>query len=195
MDNKLKKTILLFVRKTIAQALKIPFIEFTQEYLDEFNSNSFFSKNIGSFVTLHLAGNLRGCVGQILPIDSLRFTLAQNALSSAFRDTRFEMLNTDEFFKVEIEVSLLNEPVELIYKNSDDLLSKINKNIDGLIIKKLNRTATFLPQVWESLTNKEDFLSHLCLKAGLDADEWTKGNLKVEKYQVENFDEKIFEVK
>lgn len=192
MEDKLKKTMLLFARKTIAQALKIPFGDFTKVYLDEFNSNPYFSKNIGSFVTLHIAGNLRGCVGQILPVDSLRFTLAQNALSSAFRDTRFEMLSKDEFYEIEIEISLLNEPEKLIYKSSDDLLNKINKNIDGLIIKKNNHSATFLPQVWESLSRKEDFLSNLCLKAGLDADEWTKDTLKVEKYQVENFDEKIF---
>jgi hypothetical protein len=61
--------------------------------------------------------------------------------------------------------------------------------VDGVIIKKGGRQATFLPQVWEQLPDKEQFLSHLCLKAGLAADAWSSGDLEVSTYRVEAFEE------
>lgn len=195
MNEKLKKIILLFLRNTIAQPLQINFNDFTKEYLDEFNNNPFLLKKIGNFVTLNIDKNLRGCVGQIFPYDSLKSTLAQNALSSAFRDSRFEPLSKEEFYNVEIEVSLLTKPEEIIYKDKDELLEKIIQDKDGIIIQKGIHSATFLPQVWESLSTKEDFLSHLCIKAGLEPKEWAKASLKVDKYQVDNFDEKILRIK
>ena len=60
----------------------------------------------------------------------------------------------------------------------------------GLIIRSGGRSATFLPQVWEDLPKKEDFLSHLCMKAGLFGDDWNKGQMEVHTYTVEHFDEK-----
>jgi len=48
------------------------------------------------------------------------------------------------------------------------------KKGDGVIIEKNGRQALFLPQVWEQLPSKEEFLGNLCIKAGLDRDEWRK---------------------
>jgi AMMECR1 domain-containing protein len=61
--------------------------------------------------------------------------------------------------------------------------------MDGLIIEKGYQSATFLPQVWEQLPEKEEFLGHLCMKAGLSANEWKKGTLTVYTYQVQAFEE------
>ena len=66
---------------------------------------------------------------------------------------------------------------------------KLRPGVDGLIIQKGGRQATFLPQVWEQLPDKKAFLTHLCLKAGLDADEWKRGELRVSTYQVQAFEE------
>jgi AMMECR1 domain-containing protein len=49
--------------------------------------------------------------------------------------------------------------------------------------------ATFLPQVWEQLPRAEDFLAHLCRKAGLPPDTWKRGELDVSIYQVQYFHE------
>jgi AMMECR1 domain-containing protein len=65
----------------------------------------------------------------------------------------------------------------------------LRPDIDGVIIKKGYRQSTFLPQVWEQLPGKEEFLAHLCLKAGLDEDAWKKGDLEVYTYQVQAFEE------
>ena len=58
-----------------------------------------------------------------------------------------------------------------------------------MIIRKGYRQATFLPQVWEQLPDKKDFLAHLCVKAGLDRDAWTHDKLEVQAYQVQAFEE------
>jgi len=58
-----------------------------------------------------------------------------------------------------------------------------------LIIRQGYHQATFLPQVWEQLPSKKDFLTHLCLKAGLAGDAWAYEKLEVHTYQVQAFEE------
>ena len=112
-----------------------------------------------------------------------------NAINAAFRDPRFPPLSRDELNRIKIEVSILTNPRPLEYKDAQDLLAKLRPGIDGVIIKKGFHEATFLPQVWEQLPRKEDFLTHLCLKAGLDGDAWRRGDLEVSTYQVQAFEE------
>jgi AmmeMemoRadiSam system protein A len=143
----------------------------------------------GTFVTLTMDGQLRGCIGHIVPQESLIDGIRTNAINAAFRDPRFRPMSCEEWEKVKIEISILSDPKPLPYSNAEDLLKKLRPGIDGLIIKKGHHQATFLPQVWEQLPNKKDFLSHLCLKGGLDADAWRKGDLEVLIYQVQAFEE------
>ena len=151
--------------------------------------SSKFSERRGTFVTLTMDGQLRGCIGHIIPQESLIEGVKINAINAAFRDPRFKPLAREEFDKIQIEVSILTEPKPLAYEDGKDLLMKLRPGVDGLIIKKGARQATFLPQVWEQLPDKKAFLTHLCLKAGLDADEWTRGELRVSTYQVQAFEE------
>ena len=94
--------------------------------------------------------------------------MLSNAKAAAFDDPRFHALSTEEFKTVEIEISILTIPVELIYEDTKDLKSKIRIGEDGVILKSGMHQATFLPQVWEQLPNFEEFFSHLCQKAGLE---------------------------
>ena len=89
-----------------------------------------------------------------------------------------------------MEVSVLTEPEPLEYKNAQDLLDKLRPDVDGVIIKKGLARATFLPQVWHQLPEKEVFLAHLCNKAGLPENCWEEGGLKVYTYQVQYFESK-----
>ncbi|MCD6297937.1 MAG: AmmeMemoRadiSam system protein A [Deltaproteobacteria bacterium] len=143
----------------------------------------------GTFVTLTIGGNLRGCIGHIIPQESLIEGIRINAANAAFRDPRFPRLTKGELEKIHVEISILTEPKPLSYSDGDDLLKKLRPDIDGVIIKKGYHQATFLPQVWEQLPRKEDFLSHLCLKAGLSGDAWNTGDLEVSIYQVQAFEE------
>jgi len=134
------------------------------------------------FVTLTNKGVLRGCIGHLASFQPLYKDIIQNAYAAAFSDTRFSPLTAREFSGIEIEVSILTDPKELDFTDFKDLLSKITPKKDGLIIAKGFNTATFLPSVWEEIPKKEDFLSQLCLKAGLGADDWKKSGLKVQVY-------------
>ena len=139
----------------------------------------------GVFVTLEINGQLRGCIGTIQPIMPLYKAVIQNAISAAYSDPRFPPVTKEEATKLTIEISILTVPVKLNYTDAADLLKKLNHDL-GIIIKKGMYSATFLPQVWEDLPDKEQFLTHLCLKAGLSGEAW-KDNLEVYTYKVEKF--------
>lgn len=172
-------------RKTIQKALFHPKDTSDQDSL----SSPKFQERRGTFVTLTLNGALRGCIGHILPQESLIEGVRVNAMNAAFRDPRFRPLSPNEFEKIKVEVSILTEPKPLPYTDANDLLAKLRPGTDGLIIRQGYHQATFLPQVWEQLPSKKDFLTHLCLKAGLAGDAWACEKLEVHTYQVQAFEE------
>jgi len=141
-----------------------------------------------TFVTLTIDGQLRGCIGSIIPYRSLLNDLISNAKSASFNDPRFPPLTLEEFKNVKVEVSLLSVPNLLEYTNIDDLKDKIRPMIDGVILQCDGKQATFLPQVWEQLNSFDLFFSHLCLKAGLLQD-CLKSHPDIFVYQVEKFKE------
>jgi len=138
-----------------------------------------FQKEGAVFVTLTFAGKLRGCIGHLKPFQPIYQDVIHNSINSAFFDPRFLPLSEEEFKKIKIEISILSQLKKLEYENSENLLDFLRKQKPGLVIKRGSREATFLPQVWEELKNPEQFLNHLCFKAGFPADEWRKGNLEI----------------
>jgi len=148
-----------------------------------------FSEKRGTFVTLTINDNLRGCIGHIIPQETLLEGIKENAVNAAFKDPRFNPLSKKEWENVKIEISILTDPKPLEYSDAEDLLKKIRPNVDGVILKKGYYQSTFLPQVWEQLPDKKEFFTHLCLKAGMDGNEWKKGELEVYTYQVQAFEE------
>lgn len=139
----------------------------------------------GVFVTLESDGRLRGCIGNITPVYPLEEAVQKNAVSAAFGDPRFAPLSAEEFSDIEIEVSVLTVPEKLEYKGADDLLKKLTVGEDGVVLKKGYYEATYLPQVWDEIKEKETFLGSLCMKAGMPVDEWKKGELEILTYRVE----------
>lgn len=181
------RLLLELARKTIALQLGVSYAE--PEGLQEKLNDEAFDEQRGTFVTLTINGQLRGCIGNLSSDNTIRQGIMDNAVNAAFHDPRFPPLRPEEYELITIEVSLLTEPVKIDYKGPEDLLAKLNPGKDGLIIRKGIHSSTFLPQVWEQLPDKEAFLGHLCLKAGLSADEWRKGDLLVYTYRVEYFEE------
>ena len=149
-----------------------------------------FQSHCGTFVTLKLKGNLRGCIGNLTSAETIWDGIIRNAVNAAFHDPRFSPLTEKELDQTEIEVSILSEPCPLEYSNAEELTRKLRVNIDGVIIRKGHASATFLPQVWQQLPQPEEFLSHLCMKAGLPANAWKDPELEVLTYQVQYFEEK-----
>ena len=119
------------------------------------------------FITLKLNGQLRGCIGTIEATMPLINAVAHYAYAAAFSDPRFKPLSVDEYEKVEISLSILTAATAFPFKDEQDLVAQLRQNIDGLIIAKNNARATFLPAVWESINNKQQFLNELKRKAGI----------------------------
>lgn len=134
-----------------------------------------------SFVTLTLNGQLRGCIGHLEPVQLLLEDVIGNAAAAAFNDPRFAPLSAKEFERLEISLSILSTPEPLFFTSEEDLLKKIRPGIDGLILVEGGQRGTFLPSVWESLPNAEDFLHQLKRKAGLSKGYWSD-SLQVSRY-------------
>jgi len=147
------------------------------------------AENRGCFVTLHKKGLLRGCIGTIEPVRSLVSNVEENALNAAFRDPRFPPLGAEDLSAMEIEISVLSVPAIIAYQDAEDLKQKLLPGVHGVIISKDWHSATFLPQVWEQLPDKEIFLEHLCQKAGMHKNCWKDQDITVKVYKAEYFSE------
>lgn len=123
------------------------------------------------FITLKLNGQLRGCIGTTEAHTALINAVAQYAYAAAFSDPRFNPLTDEEYNHVDISLSILTPATPLSFKDEQDLLKQLRPNIDGLIIAKNNARATFLPVVWESINDKQQFLNELKRKAGIKSSE------------------------
>lgn len=131
----------------------------------------------GAFVTLHKGENLRGCIGFIEGIKPLEETVREMAPASAFRDPRFPPLTAEEYPRITIEISALT-PLELCPdpENPDN----IQVGTHGLYIRSQGRSGLLLPQVpleqgWE----REEFLDHTCLKAGVPPGSWKRPETEI----------------
>ena len=142
-----------------------------------------------SFVTLTEAGRLRGCIGALAAYQPLALDVQEHAVAAALQDFRFAPVGPDELPDIAIEVSILTPQEPLAYEGPADLVRKLRPGVDGVTLQNQFQKATFLPQVWETLPNPEEFLSHLCLKMGSKANQWREKHLQVFTYQVQEFNE------
>ncbi|MCD4741045.1 MAG: AmmeMemoRadiSam system protein A [Desulfobacteraceae bacterium] len=180
------KQLLDIARVTISSEFNLD--DSIKKVKEELKTNIFY-ENRGTFVTLYKKGNLRGCIGTLEPVESIIQGIQDNAINAAFKDPRFSPVKSNELKNIKIEISILTEPEKLKYSTSKDLLTQLKPFTHGVIIEKKHHKATFLPQVWDQLPDTTDFLSHLCMKAGLSANEWTNGKLEVMIYHVQYFKE------
>lgn len=123
----------------------------------------------GAFVTLHLEGQLRGCVGFIQPTRGLYQTIVEAALNAAFHDPRFLPVSDEEASELKVEISVLSPPQPI-------LPEQIVVGRHGLVVARGLYRGLLLPQVaveqeWDALT----FLEQTCVKAGLPTDAWKRG--------------------
>jgi AmmeMemoRadiSam system protein A len=112
--------------------------------------------------------------------------VAENAFAAAFRDPRFPPLTQAELQGLEIHLSILTPAQPLEFSSEDELIAQLRPGVDGLILEDEGQRGTFLPSVWESLSEPASFLRNLKIKAGLSADHWSP-SLQVERYTTESF--------
>jgi uncharacterized protein len=182
LSDKQGKALLQIARQTIASRLDVAVeSDKGQESLPDLR--------YGTFVTLKIKGQLRGCIGNLQASESVEEGVRRNAMSAAFHDSRFAALTADELEEIEIDISVLNQAQVLEYDDGQDLLAKLQPGIDGVILTLGTARATFLPQVWSQLPTVEQFLGHLCRKAGLVESAWKTSHPQIETYQVQCFAE------
>jgi AmmeMemoRadiSam system protein A len=171
--------LLKLARKTIAESLGLH----VDEKLDL--GDEIFKEMCGAFVTIHIKGRLRGCIGYIQGIKSIPDTIIDMAKASAFKDPRFPPLREDEYPLIDIEISVLS-PIEPV-KNVSDI--KVGR--DGLIISRGFNSGLLLPQVpVEQRWDLDTFLENTCYKAGLPGNAWQEKGTKIEKFSAQVFGEK-----
>jgi AmmeMemoRadiSam system protein A len=138
----------------------------------------------GAFVTVHVGGDLRGCIGTFRPQGSLAATVAKMAVAAASEDPRFRSIAPEDVAGLELSVSVLEPPRPL----PDP--TRVDVGREGLLVKMGWNRGTLLPKVavehgWDA----ETFLRHTCLKAGLPPTAWREPGCEVEAFEAEEFGE------
>jgi hypothetical protein len=189
---------ILFIMLSLDEGIKA--VTFAREVIEQYVKNNStpstdlkgsFTERQGAFVTIHTYPDhdLRGCIGLPLPIMPLKEAIMEGA-KSATRDPRFPPLDESELSNIIIEVTILTKPKLIEVGQPQDYLSNIEIGRDGLIVEQGFFKGLLLPQVpVEQGWNKEEFLSHTCMKAGLMPDAWFDKNTKISKFSGQIFTE------
>ncbi len=179
-DKELGATLLRLARTAIGEKLGKPApADASHERLHEPGA---------TFVTLTQRGNLRGCIGSLEAHRPLALDVRENALAAAFRDPRFSPLAVEEFEFTSVEVSLLTPAVALSFRDEADFMAQLRPGVDGIVFRYGRHRSTFLPQVWESLPEPEQFMQQLKRKAGLPPNFWHE-TVSISRYEVTKWKE------
>ncbi len=137
----------------------------------------------GAFVTLHVKGELRGCIGYPGARQPLDEVVSQCAVASATEDPRFPPVAASELDDLSIEISVLTPMVQVLD------VSEIEIGRHGLVLEQGGRRGLLLPQVaTEYGWDRETFLAHTCLKAGLSTGAWRSG-ARILRFEAQVFSE------
>jgi|WetSurMetagenome_2_1015567.scaffolds.fasta_scaffold106805_3 AmmeMemoRadiSam system protein A len=183
LTNEEKRTLLKIARSSIQSALGGK--PFSQK---EFKKSESLSRRSGVFVTLRIGENLRGCIGYVEPFYPLAQATQEAAVKAAMEDPRFMPMTSTELPNITIEISVLSPLSEL----HDTKQIEIGKH--GLVIDTGFKRGLLLPQVASEYGwDREQFLKHTALKAGLPSDAWKQKEAKLFTFTVDKFEESEFE--
>jgi len=179
LSNEEKDKLLKLARKTIEQYLK----DGSRAPLPE--ATGILGEKCGAFVTLHSHGDLRGCIGNMVGQCPLVETIREMAIAAATGDPRFHRVSPDELKEIDIEISVLS-PMKRITD-----VSEIEVGTHGILMRQGLNQGVLLPQVaTEYGWDRETFLTHTCLKAGLPTEAWKDPSTAIEIFSAEVFGEK-----
>ncbi len=172
-----RKQLIEIAKKTIEEYVN------NRKILSVTNTDLRLSEEEGAFVTLHEAGRLRGCIGNIIGRGPLYLTVRDMAIAAASADPRFKAVTSEELKNIDLEISVLTKPRTI--KSIDEIILGTH----GVIVSQDGRQGVFLPQVaTETGWSKEEFLSQLCSqKAGLDRDAWKDPKTRIDIFSAQVF--------
>ncbi|MBN2537977.1 AmmeMemoRadiSam system protein B [candidate division WOR-3 bacterium] len=121
----------------------------------------------GAFVTLHRQGELRGCIGYVEAVKPLYEAVADMAVAASTEDPRFPAVRPEELGEIDIEITVLSP----LRETADPDSVEVGRH--GLVVRHGFNSGLLLPQVpVEQGWNRDQFLDHTCLKAGLPPRAW-----------------------
>jgi hypothetical protein len=178
ISEKNQKELLKVARLSIENNLK------TKQYSNYKTSDPELLTPAAVFVTLTINGNLRGCIGTTEPHAPLYEAVNQLAVAAAVEDYRFAPLTLNELAKTRIEISVLSPLTKVA--SADE----IKEGVNGVVVRRGGKSGLFLPQVWEQIPKKEEFLNELCWqKAGLEPAAWKDPQTELYTFTVFAFEE------
>ncbi len=176
-----KKALLRLARESIACALEDKPLPRT-DLLDQ----SLLTP-CGAFVTVRVHGELRGCFGYVNAFYPLAQSVQEVGIKSALEDPRFDHIVPQELDAMDVEISVLDSPVKV------ERIEEIEVGVHGLILETRTHRGLLLPSVaTEYGWDREQFLNHTALKAGLPPDAWKNKNVTIFKFKAEKFSESDF---
>ena len=144
---------------------------------------------LGCFVTITVQGQLRGCIGQVVPRQPLHRAVPLLAIRAAREDRRFQPIETHELGDLRIEISVLGPLAPLDSRSPEKVLARLQPGELGVFLQCQGRSATYLPQVWRHLPDPVDFMDSLSRKAGLPPLAWRHPDALISVYEVLAFTE------
>ena len=142
-----------------------------------------FMEESGAFVTLHQGDDLRGCIGSFIGEGPLQETVQNMAVAAATRDPRFPSVQADEVPGLTLEISVLSP---LRHGTPEE----VEVGVHGVYITRGRHRGVLLPQVAsEHGWDRETFLDHTCLKAGLPPGTWRDAETHIELFTAQVFSE------
>ena len=154
---------------------------------------SVFDERRGVFVTLNSieeGGNeLRGCIGFPYPTHPLKEAVREAAIDAATSDPRFLPVSSSEMEHIVVELTVLTEPTTLTC-SPGERIDHIEIGRHGLIVRYGHYQGLLLPQVApEHGMDREEFLCHTCLKAGMSQNMWLDEGTEVCTFEGQIFEE------
>ncbi|HXU05175.1 MAG TPA: AmmeMemoRadiSam system protein A [Polyangia bacterium] len=135
-----------------------------------------------AFVTLHVGGALRGCIGTLDRGRSLWSVVSEMAAAAATRDPRFAPIDADDLQAMTVEISVLTPDV-VIHRPEEIEIGR-----HGLDVRRGGARGLLLPQVAvEHGLDREKFLAATCRKAGLPANAWTDADTEIRVFEADVF--------
>jgi len=172
-----RRALLDLARRAIAQSVLL------QQPFEDVPETGVFAEKRGAFVTLHVRGRLRGCIGIVEAYGPLGMIIAQCAAGAALHDPRFPPVRAEEVDQLQIEISLLSPPQPI-------LVEQIEIGKHGLLVVQSGRRGLLLPQVaTEHRLTREQFLDETCRKAGLPPRAWQDAVTEIHGFTCEVFAE------
>ncbi len=123
------------------------------------------NRRAGVFVTLHKAGQLRGCIGTISPTqDSIAGEIIQNAISACAQDSRFSPVTENELSQIECSVDVLGEPEDIADMDA------LDPQRYGVIVSHGHKRGLLLPAL-DGVDTPDQQVAIARRKAGIRPDE------------------------